>query len=785
MRNPLYKRLPRELRQELGKYVVLFLFMVLMIGLICGYMVADGSMVRAYNESFDKYEVENGHFSLATREDDNILLMSGVDLQDADLGLEEMVPMMFGMLFNETDDSLVRKAEAKGVEVEPMFYKDKTSGSGLAEGDSIRVYKDRTHLNRIAMFEGRKPEADDEILVDRLYAENRGLEIGQEIDVDGRMFTICGTCAFSDYSALFKTNTEMMFDANHFTVAVVTDAAWDAMDDNGLRHCYAWRNIDQTLDDDAQRDLSDEIRDELAPSGRLTDIVARPDNNALMFTGDDMSSDMVMMQTLLYIVMVIMAFVFAISARSTIEREALAIGTLRASGFTRGELLWHYITLPILVTLVAALIGNILGYTCMKGIIVQAYYHSYSLPPYVTVWNGMAFLKTTVIPMIIIVLVNLLVIAKALRHPPLQFLRKELRSGRSRKALRLPRHWRFPVRFRARVILQNRSAYLTMLLGISLSAVLLLFGIMMKPLLANFREVVLDSKIAEYQYILKFPVSVDNETAEKYAICTLENERDESIGVYGFERGSAYFGAELPEGDEVYVSSSYMEKYRLKEGQELVLHDPFEDDEYRFIVKQSYEYPSTLCIFLSLDRFNEVMGNKPAYFTGYLSDEPLDGEINRKLIASTITERDLMLTADQLESSMGVIFSLFGIFAVLLYVLILYLLARIAIERNAYSISMVKILGYSDGEIGMLYNRATGVVVVLSLVFATGFAGIAINWIYFAMMQRFTGWLPLYIPVWCYAAVGAIGLACYGLVSRILLGQIRRIPMAEALKGVE
>ena len=92
-----------------------------------------------------------------------------------------------------------------------------------------------------------------------------------------------------------------------------------------------------------------------------------------------MGGDLVMIITLLYIVMVVLAFVFAVTTRSTIEKEASTIGTLRALGYTRGELIRHYLTLPIRVTLISAVIGNILGYTCMKDVVVDIYYHSY--PP--------------------------------------------------------------------------------------------------------------------------------------------------------------------------------------------------------------------------------------------------------------------------------------------------------------------------------------------------------------------------------------------------------------------
>ena len=73
MKNPLRKRLLRELKNDIGKYLVIFLFMTATIGFVSGFLVADESMLYAYDESFEKYNVENGNFTteqilLTTRE---------------------------------------------------------------------------------------------------------------------------------------------------------------------------------------------------------------------------------------------------------------------------------------------------------------------------------------------------------------------------------------------------------------------------------------------------------------------------------------------------------------------------------------------------------------------------------------------------------------------------------------------------------------------------------------------------------------------------------------------
>ena len=93
----------------------------------------------------------------------------------------------------------------------------------------------------------------------------------------------------------------------------------------------------------------------------IDDYIPQYANQAIHFTGDDMGGDEAMMTVLLYIIIGILAFVFAITTSNTIRKEANVIGTLRASGYTRGELIRHYMTAPVFVTFIGAIIGNIIG----------------------------------------------------------------------------------------------------------------------------------------------------------------------------------------------------------------------------------------------------------------------------------------------------------------------------------------------------------------------------------------------------------------------------------------
>ena len=107
--------------------------------------------------------------------------------------------------------------------------------------------------------------------------------------------------------------------------------------------------------------MAEDLMPILGQNGVLTNFLPEYLNQAIIFTGDDMGGDKSMIMAFLYIVVVILAFVFSITISNNITKEANVIGTLRASGYSRGEMVRHYIIMPMLVLLVAAIVGNILG----------------------------------------------------------------------------------------------------------------------------------------------------------------------------------------------------------------------------------------------------------------------------------------------------------------------------------------------------------------------------------------------------------------------------------------
>lgn len=771
MKSPLRKRIPRELKGEFGKYLVVFLLMVLTIGFVSGFLVADGSMLKAYDESFDKYNIENGNFRTAEK----------------------------------VYRSQWKDIEAAGVKLYENYYIEEA----LDNGSTMRFFKNREQVNKVCLMKGEMPSGQGEIAIDRMYADNNSLQVGDTLTRGKKSWKITGLVALSDYSALFQNNNDSMFDSVKFGVGVVTPEEFETLSQEKLQYNYAWIYNKQPENEKEEKKVSEDLMEDIGNVVTLETFVPRYLNQAIIFTGDDMGGDKAMVVMLLYIVIVIMAFVFGITISNTIRKEAGVIGTLRASGYTRRELILHYMTLPVLVTLAGALVGNILGYTIFKGVCAGMYYGSYSLPTYVTVWNAEAFLLTTVVPVIIMILINYAVLRYRLQLSPLKFLRRDFSGKKQKRAVYLSPKIGIFSRFRLRVIFQNVSNYLVLFVGVIFANLLLFFGMLLPSALDHYQLEIQGNMLAKYQYMLSVPASVssgnkldgmlslleyymdtrtDNKDAEKFSAYSLNTMpgkyKSEEIVLYGVEPDSQYIHADLS-GDGVYISSAYADKFRIKKGDTIILKEKYEKDEYSFKVDGIYDYTASLCVFMERDKLNEVFDLGDDYFGGYFSNTEIK-DIDSKYIGSVIDLESLTKISRQLDVSMGDMMGMMYGFSVIIFLVVIYLLSKVIIEKNAQAISMTKILGYTDGEISRLYILSTSLVVVICLLLSLPIERQIMEVLFREMMlSSISGWITMWVDPMIYVKMMAIGIATYAVVAVLEFRRIRHVPMDEALKNVE
>ena len=897
MKNPLIRRIPRELISDWHKYLVIIVFLVLMIGLVSGMYVGHDSMLASIEQGKEELKLEDGSFELSKKATPEFLAdISSGEMADVrqyylDKGMEEADSEVSEAIEKELDEQVrnaIEKAvrtqcEAYGITDEDMilaqidaavdenyesaikearesdefteasdkayeeahdkvkeavddewdeiseeyglddegfsavrvsvyedFYMDESEDADNdgTQDATIRVFRSDTPVDQASFNEGRAPMNGSEIAIDRMHADNMGISLGDTITVGGKEFTVVGLLSYVHYLTLHESNTDLMFDAFGFDVGMVTPKAFDSLNAR-IHYNYAYVYETDPADKIEQADTSENLLKALITQTLIHDYEIKsylPEylRQASNFAPSDIEGDTSATSILCYILIAVIAFIFAITISNTIDKEAHVIGTLRASGYSKNELTVHYMSLPVAVTLIGAVIGNVLGYTAFRGMAVSLYYESYSLPTCHLVWSPTALVKTTVIPLVLMFFINLIVIVKKLQLSPLQFLRHDLTKTRHSKARRIP-SWSFLKRFRLRIMFQNMPNYIVLIFGVIFIELMMCFAFGLPDSLDHYGSRAPEMVFADYQYMLMGYKDSDGNvirtsegSAERFSAKTLMYPKetgsfragmgsggDESVTVYGISPDSSYVDipAGLPENN-VYLSSAFMQKFGLTAGDKITLHEEYENKTYEFTVYGSIDYEGGIAVFMDQDTFLEVFDKKPGEFTGYFSRNEIT-DIDEQDIATVITAEDISKVAAQLDHSLGGIVNAFKYVLIVLAAALIYLLTKIIIERNERPISMVKILGFKNTEIGSLYIIPTAFVVVLCAVagFAAGYFLMTV--VFKVFMLKMDGYFSYYMRTSSMILSVVYLLFGYLAVSVVDYIRIRRIPLNEALKDME
>ena len=770
MASPLRKRFPRELKNNLGKYLGIFLLMSVTIALTSGFLLAAHSIGVIIDDMPEKYSIEDTRFTTAFEATDEQL--------------------------NAADDA-AREAEAGGADIFRNWSFD--ADFNHAQGDdgrnrTLRVYQHRTQVDLAAYAEGRVPEAADEVAVDRVFATNNGITVGEEVKLFGQRFTVCGIMTTSDNQALFQNNSDFTVNTLTFGVAEVSESGFAALEATGHQPAYTYsvrfadRDLTVAQRTDAEKDMMRALSTAGATVDDLTDSSA---NQGIGYAADDVSGDSTMWSVLLYMIIVIMAFVFVVLTSGTIEEESAIIGTLLASGYRRRELVTHYLALPAAVGIAAAVVGNVAGYTLMSEPMRNLYYGSYSLPPYYATWSWGVFAQTTVLPVATLVGITLLGLLRKMGHTPLEFLRHETSKGGVKRGFALPERLSFTTRFRLRVFLRNLGNFATLFVGIGFASMLLLFSLAILPTMTHYAENLHNNVLAEHMYTLKAPLEVDNAQAEKYAVYSLEYDRGEGSGtetitVYGVPEDSRYWD-DLAVGDgHVVFGNGLIDKFRFADGQTVNLYDKYEDETREATYEGdgcTWGTKSDMAVYMSLDDFNRFFGNDAEYFNGYASDQALD--LDARYLTSDLTPESMDAIGEQFVGMMDDMIGMLVGLSVFIFLVFMYLLTKSVIDRSARAISYMKVFGYRDSEISRLYVRCITLTVAVSLVVCQPLIIGGLTLLFRAMLLAYNGNIEIYVPMAAIAEVIAIGFATYLAVALLHIRRIKRVPLALALKVQE
>lgn len=836
MQKVLRKRIWRDFKSNLPRYLALSLLIILAMYLVVSLVGAAETIIRGSENADSRQCVEDGDFSL-------------------------FVPMK---------DEEMEDLEADGVTIEPQFYMDYE----IDEDHTIRIFANRDEVNRIDLVKGTLAEKENELVVERQFAEKNDISAGDVITFGGREFTVTGIGTTPDYDNVLKSLGDTGCDCLHFGTGFVAADVYDTLraEEKSIKseeYYYAYRLNGAMTDDELKDrlekleftsgdvedpffqeywdrtmgkkdDLTDGIQELLDGAKELKELKAFEDgiieytdgtkeaedgSNELLdgiqelkdetdeMIDDIFSEDAQNLMTFvkagdnariqaasgdqeLYrsvgtiagaILLILISYVLSVFVVHSIDQESAVIGALYALGVKRKNLMAHYVTLPTVITFVSGLIGTLLGYSSLGvPIQMQDCYNYYSLPDLDVIYMPYLFIYGIVVPPVISIIVNSLVIRKRLSKPVLTMIRNEQKVGNG-KDIKLG-NMSFMNLFKIRQMLRESRTGFTVVFGMFVSLLLAMMSLEIYTYCANVnRDYVNDTKY-EYMYTYKYPTEEVPEGGYEAYAKTLKKKiygYNFDITVMGLTENNPFFDVDLSDSSsKVAISSSIAYKYGLDVGDTLALKDDEADKIYAFEIASVAQYAPSFMVFMPYDKALELFDEPEDYFNVVFSDHALDVETGR--LYATTTKTDVKKAAGIFSDIMqGMILTIGGV-SVLIFIVVMYLMMKVMIDRSSFNIALIKIFGYRNKEVKKMYLDGNFYIITIGALISIPLTKWIMDVAYEpAFVPNIACGIDKSFPFWMYLAIFAGILILYFIINHLLIRRIRKMVPAEVLKNRE
>lgn len=748
MQKVLRKRVLRDLKENLFRYIALA-FLIIMGMYVIVSLIGAGYTIIDNGETHDEAnKIEDGQFSV-------------------------FVPL---------SDEEISRLEDVGTEVEQMFYED----YDVMDGKTIRVFANRENIDLVECDEGNLAEADDEIVVEKRFSQVNDISVGDIIQIAGNEFKVTGIGTSPDYNALFKEMSDTVVDSKVFGTVFVTEGAYDKLHATGESvktetYLYAFRLKGKTTCDDVKDALED-----IKVDANITSFVTSDDNPRTGGAADDQQINVQAGYFFGVLLMLLFTYVISVFVVHGIEKESSVIGALYALGVKRRDLMMHYLTLPVIVTTVAGIIGFLIGISNV-GIPVQMAdaYAYYSIPAMDVKIPPILIVYGIVMPPLAAIVVNYFVIRKKLSQTALSLIKNEVKQPKGSN-VNLG-DMGFVGRFRVRQMLREMRTGLTVVIGMFIALICLMLSLNTATFCSKVKKQNVEDTHYEYMYTYKYPTENPPEGGEAAYAKTLKKEvygYNWDVTVLGLSKNTKYFDVDLKDGkNRVAISSSFAEKYGYGVGDEIVLHDEENNIDYGFTVDSVTQYTPAFYVFMTIDDARELFGAGSDEYNVVFSDKDLGVDPAR--LYATTTKADIESAAGIFADQMRSMVVMIVIISTLIFVVVMYLMMKVMIDRSAFSISLIKVFGFRTKEIRKLYLDGNFFIIAIGAAICLPLAKFIMSAVYPSLVSNVNCGVQLTFAPWLWAVLYGGILVLYFIINRVLVGRLNKIVPAEVLKNRE
>lgn len=686
---------------------------------------------------------------------------------------------------SESDKTFLNTLDTERIEY--RFYSE-----GSVDKTSAKIYVSDSD-NKISLpliIEGERG-----VLVDSHVAKRDNLEIGTEIELEfpfsTASFVITGIMNFAEVSG------------THIYSPVYLD--FDVLFEK-IPYLTKDMLINQALIKTKYPALiKDEINahyDNLSPSP-LVFVYDRDSMESIVMLNNEVTQSLNMIYVFPVIFLLVSVLVILSTIRPLILRERTNIGTLKGIGVTNTRILLHYSGFGAVLCLIGGILGVILGPFIVPNVLLIKYNLVYSIPPHSGIvfslfWSVFAVLAVCLMAAVI----GFLVCYKSCREKPAacmrplppkdNFLLKKTSGGIDGTS----RSISFKMATR-NIILQPSRALMT-IIGIMGCVALLTcsFGIgdtvensidlelgrqFTYDVSTTFTQSAYPTFINEIE-LLKSDGKIDHYENYKTFYMTATGKNIKDIRIYALPQNPQL--TTINPNGQTLISKSVAEDLQVRAGDAVLLSSA--GNSFQLTIDALIETSYTKGIFISDDTiFEDSFCTLSMWIkTSNPSDELVDrlNEFNGTRGASTMTA--FRESVDKTVSSIETIKMTMMIFSIALAVVVLYNLSLLNIKERNRDIATMKVLGFTQFQIGLSLLYEIMILVLLGTAFGL-LLGYPITYLVLSINRIEVLTFIYKIKPISYVISAVISVATALIINFIYTGQIRKINMIESLKSVE
>lgn len=509
-----------------------------------------------------------------------------------------------------------------------------------------------------------------------------------------------------------------------------------------------------------------------------------------------------------------------------VEEERVQIGTLKALGYKKSQIMSKYIIYSLLASVIGGFLGALFGLKFLPYVIITMYGMMYDMPQLILEFNVLYTTLGIGIMTVCIVGATIFTANKELVNTPAEMMRpKAPKAGKRVLLEKIPFLWE-KFSFTQKVTLRNmfryKKRFLMTVVGIMGCTALILAGFGLKDSI---------SKIMDFQYvdiynydmliglkdtltedeILSFVSELENdEKIEKitkahmlsYSIKNNDfkedaqifvvkdkNDLDNVINLKDLKTGEKI---ELTD-DEIVITDKLSQLLNVKKGDTIKIQDS-DGNNFEVKIGEITEHYIQHYVYMTEALYEKVFGEKLlpnmllATYKDKLSEtdeNSLSEEILKNIKVSSVTLSSYLKTImDDTLSAMNIVVYVLIISAGLLAFIVLYNLANVNISERIRELATIKVLGFYDEEVYNYVTREIILLTIIGIILGLGFGYILNSFILGTCeigILRFKKIIEL--PSYIYATV--ITIIFTYIVNFITYFSLKKVDMIESLKSVE